>query len=517
MHIVASASTAVELCTQCIELANLCGIISDFTQHFGLQLAAVLNLPPGDVADLIISDFSRVVMVFGAADGCMSTIELSVMLDLYRFMLPQTGDRELAHYIAALAERFRQETPKPCPEMPELLPIFDRIDRTAGTEHGNLFRNLLFRLASLVVKVDGTVTIEESAALTTYQQYLFATPTEAPTLQEVRWDIPADGSQHHSATGRPPADVLKSESHSHAKAAPQPSRAPVPLEALLSQLDALVGLEQVKAEVGQLARFLQVEQMRKSRGLKQSDISLHLVFYGNPGTGKTTVARLIADIYHALGFLSRGHLVEVDRSQLVGGYLGQTAIKTREVIENAKGGVLFIDEAYSLVRSESTQDSYGQEAIETLLKYMEDYRDDLVVIAAGYPAKMAGFLDANPGLKSRFTRFVRFEDYKPEQLMAIFQQLANRAQYRLSHVADARLRTVFQESYVLRDEAFGNGRFVRNLFERVIGTLAERVVLLPNVSDDVLTTIEPEDIPELPAKGTSSGQVRIGFAPAARP
>ena len=285
-------------------------------------------------------------------------------------------------------------------------------------------------------------------------------------------------------------------SHAQVAASPREAVSPRSLDSLLVELNSLIGLRQVKAEVAKLASFLQVEQLRKSRGLKQSEISLHMEFYGNPGTGKTTIARLIGQIYQALGFLSRGHLVEADRSKLVGGYLGQTAIKTDEVIGQAVGGVLFIDEAYSLAAKDSSQDSYGQEAIEVILKNMEDHREDLVVIVAGYPVEMADFLASNPGLKSRFNRFINFEDYSPDELFQIYGRFASNAQYKIGTAAADKLNLVFDAAYKNRDRQFGNGRFVRNLFERSIQQLASRIVGLPRVTDETLTTVEAADIPD---------------------
>ncbi len=259
----------------------------------------------------------------------------------------------------------------------------------------------------------------------------------------------------------------------------------------LAALHALTGLASVKQEVEDLVAFLTVQDIRRSRGMGSASISRHLVFYGNPGTGKTTVARMLASIYASLGFLSKGHLVETDRSGLVAGFVGQTAIKTREACDKALGGVLFIDEAYTL--SGKDQD-YGQEAIDTLLKYMEDNRDDLVVVVAGYPDKMAGFLDSNPGIRSRFTRFMNFQDYSPDELTSIFNGFCKEGGFTLPDDASAKAKGIFEEQFLQRDKAFGNARFARNLFEQCLVRHARRITRLETITDGMLTTLDASDV-----------------------
>ena len=244
------------------------------------------------------------------------------------------------------------------------------------------------------------------------------------------------------------------------------------LDDLLAELNAYIGLDTVKEEVDQLVHWIQMQQLRKEHDLPTSDLSLHMVFSGNPGTGKTTIARFLSKIFHSLGILSKGQLVEVDRGDLVAGYVGQTAIKTKDAIKKAMGGVLFIDEAYSLTNR--GENDYGAEAVDTLLKAMEDHRDDLIVIVAGYIEPMEKFLHSNPGLESRFNRFIDFPDYTLDELMGIFDMRMNKAGYTMGEEARCALR---QDIDIARLDVkgFGNARGVRNLFETIIARQADRL------------------------------------------
>ena len=265
------------------------------------------------------------------------------------------------------------------------------------------------------------------------------------------------------------------------------------LEEAMAELNSLIGLEAVKKDVDSLVNLVKVRTLRKERGLKCPDMSLHLVFSGNPGTGKTTVARIIGKIFSALGLLSKGHLVEVDRSGLVAGYVGQTAIKTQEVIQKALGGVLFIDEAYTLAPENADKD-FGQEAIDTILKAMEDHRDDFVVIVAGYASLIPRFIDSNPGLKSRFNKYLFFEDYNGRQLYEIFLTRVKSNDYRLDDQAAQAIQEHLEELYEDRDENFGTARDVRNLFERIVANQANRVAALPSPTDEDFLTITAADL-----------------------
>ena len=316
----------------------------------------------------------------------------------------------------------------------------------------------------------------------------FGAPATPPVPGDPMAPLPVAGG---------PAEPVKPEA-SGGQTAPEAEREePRPtLEEAMKPLDELIGLDVVKKDVESLVNLVKVRKLRQERGMKTPDMSFHLVFSGNPGTGKTTVARIVGRVYSALGILSKGHMVEVDRSGLVAGYVGQTAIKTKEVVDKALGGVLFIDEAYTLAPENADKD-FGQEAIDTILKAMEDHRDDFVVIVAGYATLMPRFIDSNPGLKSRFNKYLYFEDYNGDQLFEIFQGRVKRNDYRLDEAAEAAVKDHLQELYEDRDDSFGNARDVRNLFEKIVAAQADRVAGLESPTDEDISTITVEDLKDL--------------------
>lgn len=324
-------------------------------------------------------------------------------------------------------------------------------------------------------------------------------PSPAPQPEEsmptitVNLNISTDQVGEHLLQGQP--EDVPTTNISVQKPAQNDEENRETLESVLAELHGLVGLDQVKQDVQSLLNFIQICRLRTQRGMKVPTISYHLVFTGNPGTGKTTVARLVAKLYYLMGILPQGQLVETDRSGLVAGYLGQTAIKTQKVIQQALGGVLFIDEAYALANDED--DSYGKEAIETILKAMEDHRDELVVIVAGYDELMHKFIDSNPGLRSRFNKHFHFPDYCGEDLLKILQRFCSTNGYSLAENAIPLLRQTLNDTYANREEHFGNARAVRNLFEHAIHRQADRLVKDPDITDRELAELTLDDI--LPA------------------
>lgn len=332
---------------------------------------------------------------------------------------------------------------------------------------------LLYRLCSVIAKADGTITPSES-------EWLAALLNSSDGGSDVppEFNPAIDNAENHL-----------SEINSNIVAEH------IVESSAIKELDDLVGLETVKKEVHTLANFALVQKRRGNKGLKATPLSMHFIFSGKPGTGKTTVARIMGRIYKDLGLLEQGHLIEADRSALVAEYIGQTAVKTNKVVDSAMGGVLFIDEAYSLVNG--AKDDYGAEAISILLKRMEDSRDNLAVILAGYSDRMDRFISSNPGLDSRFSRKIEFEDYSAEELFSIYKLQLAKYDYMLTEEAAGKVRQVIRDAVADKSEGFGNGRYARNLFERTIECQANRVAYLPNADEKTLCTIELSDVKSL--------------------
>jgi Holliday junction resolvasome RuvABC ATP-dependent DNA helicase subunit len=402
------------------------------------------------------------------SDGDVSESAMALCADTYN-MLCKDGYKKYS------PKEFRHKALKDIREKPDFygslsvpmcVSYLEGYDRVKGTNYADKAKAVFFLFANVFVNADGKVTRKEELALSSFKDLLYPPAKDDSETQDM-------------LAVTPQKIAHREESRS--------------LEDLLGELNNLIGLDTVKTDVIQLVNFLKIQQMRQAKGMPTVPISRHLVFFGSPGTGKTTVARLIAQVYKSLGIISRGHMVETDRSGLVAGYVGQTALKVKEVVQTALGGVLFIDEAYALTSAQ--RDEFGQEAIDTLLKLMEDNRDDLIVIVAGYTDKMNNFLTSNPGFKSRFNKFFCFADYSPEQLVSIYQMFCIQAGFTISSQVQKKLLLIFQSFHKVRDETFGNARLVRNVFEQTINNQANRIISLADISEESLSIIEVSDVP----------------------
>ena len=385
-----------------------------------------------------------------------------------------------------------------CEEDVFLPPVFfwnlAESDVKLGKDRSRIFIRMVTNILLSLAAVDDDVTYSEAEFITECTDRLAAICDTTGVRKSREGLNPLDyvTSAEPSFIEKHSAQVQTSGGGTNAPKAEEKEPEKPNFDELMEQLDSLVGLDTVKKEVKNLINLVKVRKLRQENDLPVPPMSFHMVFLGNPGTGKTTVARLISGLYAAIGVLSKGQLIEVDRSGLVAGYVGQTALKTQEVIQSALGGVLFIDEAYSL--ASGGENDFGREAIETLLKAMEDHRDDLVVIVAGYTGPMEKFIHSNPGLESRFNRYFFFPDYDGNQLTEIFRIQCKKNSYTLTPEADEAALKMFTRLYEERDENFGNGRDVRNCFEDMVVRQSNRVAALESPSKEDLMTVKPEDL-----------------------
>ena len=436
------------------------------------DLAVDAGLPVDNVRRDVLVDASALVAGLIAADGVVTDAELLAMITCF-------GELDDPRVAAAtpIEQRRRMllETGTSRLRAPSaLFSLLRDADLRDDGRRSRTYYEHAMAVAHATVTLDGYTGRLELSAVEEYRSMLLRLlPAEASPVQTTTTQKPEDGQQS-----------LGTLENLHT---PQKS-----LDELFEELDELIGLEPVKREIRRVADMITVERLRRERDLPVAPQSRHLVFTGNPGTGKTTVARLVAQVYRALGVVKRGHLVETDRAALVAGYIGQTATRVTEVVDAAMDGVLLIDEAYALIRGDNRD--FGHEAVDTLVKLMEDRRERLVVIVAGYPVEMEEFIGSNPGLRSRFPRVIHFPDYSTDELVAIFVMLAGKHHYELTEDGRERLWAHFEA--IGRGTGFGNGRLARNLFEEACAQQASRVVHLDDVSREDLVRLTAEDIPE---------------------
>lgn len=482
-------------------------------------------------ADLVLVDLAKVVQICGRASGEITSSEVLAFLVIYALIKKnkekldvalnswEFSQPDRANYEKSTLQILLDLTQNQPPNQLVLPSILNQLDDEKHSNYLEKAVNGIYKFAQVIVKADGDISMQEMEALSQIWQMLHSYQTvndyqAALTEATARITLPKPEQIPAQKPADPTAAIIPPPPETPAKTSPEtPSEAPAKtedelakiLEQALAELNDLVGLENIKEEVKTMTNFLKVQKIRQERGLAKTSVSLHTVFCGPPGTGKTTVARIMSRIYQGLGFLKKGHLIETDRAGMVAGYIGKTAEKVDNIVNSALDGVLFIDEAYALVPKDAERD-FGQEAIDVLLKRMEDYRDRLVVIVAGYTDEMTRLIESNPGLKSRFNRYFYFDNYKPDELLAIFESMAKKSHFKLTDLTREKLLKLFEELYVRRDRTFGNARVARNLFEKSIEQQANRLAVLSAFTDEVLTTLLPEDIPA-DAVSTLAGKV----------
>ena len=471
--------------------------------------AAGTRIGGGEARDLIMLDAFNLCAAFVDVDARHTDDELWALVAAFaqHGHLPGVSTPEsLRRNPMVVGKRTWLDKPS------DLFETLRQADDVRGTRYARRYYDEAMTLAHTVASLDQYPSEAELKAIVRYQRLLLAAlpspggPPRTATGTKTG-PTPTSGSEGRGGGDRegrdggppsPPAGEAGADGRTETEPAQEvPDEPPEPLEDLLAELDALIGLEAVKEEVRLLSALLRVQRLREERGLPVVDKTMHLIFSGNPGTGKTTVARLLARIYRSLGVVERGHLVEVDRSGLVAGFVGQTATKVAEVFDNADGGILLIDEAYSLTRG--GERDFGREAIDAVVKQVEDRRDSMVVILAGYPKEMSELVASNPGFQSRFPRTITFPDYADGELVAILGLIAGGGHYHLTPEATAAAEAWFGSHQ--RGRGFGNGRLARNLFEAAVARHATRLIEVEDPTDEQLTTLEAVDIASVPIDG----------------
>lgn len=459
--------------------------MTEFVDGVEAELAALSGRR--HVAECVV-EAGAVVSSVLASDGRLTTGELEAWLDGIGVRLdpPVSVTSERLRESGLITDRTGwHRTPS------TLFDLLVRADARDGGRRAVTYHDLALRLAHAGAALDLVPSPAEIAAIDEFRTMLLTTMDTAGVPRPGRPAPPAPVGPAATATAGPTTEPAP-------PAELPPAR---PVDELLAELDALIGLTDVKTEVRRLTSLLRIQQLRADAGLPIIETSRHLVFVGNPGTGKTTVARLLSSIYRSLGVVERGHLVETDRSDLVAGYVGQTAPRTRAVLESALGGTLLVDEAYALARG--GENDFGREAIDTIVKFMEDHRDDLAVIVAGYPDEMRQLIESNPGLESRFARTLPFPDYTTDELVRIFESMAGGQEYHLTGVARDRLVDVVEAEP--RGRGFGNARFVRNVFEQAVSMHAVRLAEVAAPTREQLVTLDEADIAPVRRPGSVDG------------